>query len=193
MPRPDNSRPSALPTAMAIDFTGVESRKGGGGIRVQAGDYLLEVATVEVRENNAKNGKYVLWGLRPIKGPEVRVGTIRHMTSLKPEQLWSLKGFLEDLLAKGIDQKAVKINFSNYVGKQIGATVEDDDPYTNPTTGKTSIKSKVAYTYPASEYKDAAVTAVDSDDEDDETQDVDATESDDEDDEELETIDDDEI
>jgi hypothetical protein len=195
MPRPDNSRPTNLSTVVGVDFTGVESRKGGAGIRVIPGDYLLEVNKVEVRENRQGTGKYVQWGLSVLKGPEIKHGNIRHMTSLKPEQLWSLKGFLEDLLGKAIDQKNVKIDFGKYVGRQIGATVEDDDPYTNPETGKTSIKSKIAFTYPATEFKELGKVAIPADDttDDDEEQEVDATESDEDDEDELETVDDEDL
>lgn len=197
MPRPDSSGRPANSTVVGVDFTGVESRKGGSGIRVTPGDYLLAVAKVEVKDNQKGTGKYVLWGLSIVRGPEVKHGNIRHMTSLKPEQLWSLKGFLEDLLAKPIDQKAVKIDFSKYLGREIGATIEDDEPYTNPDTGKTSIKSKVAFTYPATEYKDLTAKTVapddSSDDADDEDQTADIDTESDEDEDELETVDEDEL
>lgn len=188
MPRPDNSRPKQ--TAVAVDFTGVVARKGGGGgLKVQPGDYLLKVEDVEVKDNRNGGGQHVAWQLSIVKGPEVKAGRIVHRTSLKPEQLWNLKGFLEDIRGSAIEQKALKLDFAKYVGKTVGATLQDGDPWTNPDTGKTTVKSEIGFTYPASDFKEDAPDA--SDDDDDDTQDVDATDSDDDDEDELETIDDD--
>lgn len=198
MPRPDSGRPAV--TSIAVDFTGVETRKGGGkAIRVTPGDYLLEVTEAVVKEKQGAGTKYINWTMGIVRGPEVKRGPLYHITSLKPEQLWSLKGFLQDLLGKEVNQGPVKLNLANYKGKQIGATLEDDEPYTkvDPNTGKevTTIKSRIAFTFPAADFKEAGeVPSDDDDDEDsDDAQEVDATESSEDDEDELDTIDEDEI
>jgi hypothetical protein len=175
--------PSDKPvTTLSVDFSGVEDRQSGGSAaHVPEGDYLLKLESASVKKNSKNDGKHVLWIFKIVEG--AGRGTVYHRTTLKEEQLWSLRNLLSDLLQKDIPKKALNIDFAKYKGKTVGATLEDDDPY----EGK--IKSKIAYTFPASEWEEKQESTDDSDDEEDEDQSIDATDDDDDDEEELETVD----
>lgn len=190
-------------TRLTLDFTGVEDRRGGGpSIRVESGDYLLKVVNAEVRKKSGADSKYVSWQHEIVKGPELKKGAIYHITSLKEESLWSIRNYLMDLLGKEIPKRALTIDVAKYKGKLIGATVDDDDPYTDPESGKTSIKSKIVGTFPAGDYQDVATTPAKAakkkvveevDEEEEETEDLDEDEATDavtsDDEEDLEELD----
>lgn len=169
-------------TKISVDLSGVEDRKGGGkAAHVPEGDYILEVVDAEVRsKKDDKTSKYVSWQLKIVE-PPLR-GSIYHITSLKPENLWSLRNFLADLLEKDIPKRALSIDLIKYKGKKIGATLEDDS-YTNETKGTTTVKSSIAGTFPASQYAAPGAAA---------DEDAELMADDDEEEEELETIDEDE-
>lgn len=143
------------PLRRTIDFTGVEDRAGGPpAAHVPEGDYLLRVENVEIKKKTGAAFEYANWLVRIVKAAVGSgSGAIYHTTSFNPNSLWSLRSLLKDLEGKDIPQKAVGVDFGKYIGKQFGATVVDDDPYTktDEATGqsKTTQKSKIAYTFPA--------------------------------------------
>ena len=180
-------------TTLSVNFTGVEDRRGGSAAHVAEGDYLLKLDSAEVKKNQNNDGKHVLWVFSIVDGPQKSSGKIYHRTTLKPESLWALRNILSDLLQKDIPKKALNIDFSKYTGKQIGATIEDDEPYEN------KVKSKIAFTFPASDFEKLSdgEEVEDSDDDEDEeeiqTADITSDEDEDEDEEELETVDADDL
>lgn len=136
MPQPQRNRPASI----SADFTKVEDRKGGG-VHVPPGDYILEIKDYEIKaKKDDASRTYINWQLAIIS-PEAHVGTgtIYHVTSLVPESLWNLRNFLEDMGVK-VPKKMVDIPLAKLIGKQIGATLEDDE-----YNGK--IKSKIAATF----------------------------------------------
>lgn len=183
MPRPNEV------TALSVDLSKVEDRREGGGsaAHVVEGDYLLELKQASVRKNANDDGRHVLWVWKIIDGPEKSTGSVYDRTSLKEDALWKLRNVLQDLLGKQIPKKALNIDLAKYAGKRIGATLEDDEPY------KGKIKSRIAYTFPASEFESKKAAADDSDEEEDEDQAADLSDDSSEDEEELETVDEDDI
>lgn len=169
------SRSGTKITSLTADFSGVEERRGGGAAaHVQEGDYLLKLKDVEVRQNEKKDGQHVKWVWGIEKGPEKSTRPVYDNTSLKPEALWKLYNVLTDLReGKPLPKKALNIDFSKYIGKLIGATLADGEPY----NGK--VKSEIVATFPASEYADEDV--------DDDEEAADLTSDEDEEGEELET------
>lgn len=149
-------------TKATIDFTNV--REGGApAYHGPAGDYLLEVADVDIRPTNDGTSKNVNWVLKIVKGPGR--GTVYHRNNLKPQSLWSLRQFLTDLLDKEIERKSLGIDFAKFVGKRVGAYL-DDESYTD-SEGKERITSRIQETYPASKFEGGDAPAAEGVDEDD--------------------------
>lgn len=77
-------------SGLSIDFTGIND----GFDPVPAGTYNCTVYEVTVRDNKAKDSKYLNWQLAiQDKGYENR--RVFFTTSLKPQALWKLKQVLE--------------------------------------------------------------------------------------------------
>jgi hypothetical protein len=180
MPRP------VLPATLSVDFSQVEERREGGGkaAHVPEGDYLLKVLGSELRsKKDDETSKYLSWRLGIVK-PEkyTNAGVIYFVTSLKPEALWNLRNFLEDL-GLTVPKSIAKVPIKQIVDKHLvfGATLEDDE-YNN------KVKSVVAATFKKSEYEDTG-TAEDSDDDDEEEETANPTADTSDDDEDTEEID----
>jgi len=180
---------ATAPAKISVDFSDVEDRRAGGGkaAHVPEGDYLLQVVGCERRKKKDSDpAQYYLSWQCAIAKPEKfkNKGVIYHNTSLKPEALWSLRNFLEDLGFK-VEKKAISLPIASIVEKKplIGATLEDGDEY----NGK--IKSQIAATFKKSEYQESESDDDEDEDEDTETSSDSDTEDDDEDLEELDTED----
>lgn len=174
MPSQVRNRPATL----SVDFSNVgERRQGKPAAHVPEGDYVLEIKDYEIRsKQDDESKKRISWECAIIS-PSAHAGkTIYHNTGLSPESLWSLRNLLEDAGVK-VPKKMVDVPLGKMIGKQFGATLADDDY--NPE----KIKSKVAGTFPVTEYADTAAPEGDADDEDEATTAV--TTSDDDDMEEL--------
>ena len=174
MPRP------VLPAKLTVDFSNVEERREGGkAAHVPEGDYLLKVAGCELRsKKDEPNSKYLNWRTTIVSPEKFKnAGSIWHITSLKPEALWNLRNFLEDLgvkVPKAIAEIPIKAIVEK--GPVFGATLEDDE-YEN------KVKSKIAATFK----KDAFQATDDEDEEDEEV--VETSTDDDEDVEEIDVDD----
>jgi hypothetical protein len=146
---------AATPRNITVDFSGVEIRRGGGGIQVPEGDYLLRVTGCERRAKKDDASRfYLLWKLEIAKPtPMAGKGPIYHRTSLSQESLWALRTFLVDLLGeKNVPESSVTIPIAQIVQKKpfIGATLKDGEPY----NGK--VKSEIAATFSRRDYEELA-------------------------------------
>jgi hypothetical protein len=188
MPKPGQNR---TPAKLSVDFTGIERGGGGRNPRVPEGDYLVQVVGCEYRSKKDDPSKKSLrWTLKYLEGNAKAIGkTHRHTTGLSKEALWSLRGFLIDLLGEDkVPQRAVDIPIAKIVAAKpkIGVTMEDD-LYDDKET------SKVAATFPKSDWAalKAAAEAADEDEDEDE-EDEDEIETDDEEEDEDEEEEDEE-
>lgn len=157
------------PTKLTIDFSQVEDRREGGkAAHVPEGDYLLQVTGVELKsKKDDEASKYLSWRFVIAKPERYKnAGSVYTITSLKPENLWSLRNLLEDL-GITVPKKAVGLPLAEIAksGRLMGATLEDDE-----YNGKT--KSKIAATFKKEQYEATATEAPAdeeaADDEDDE-------------------------
>lgn len=106
-----------------VDFQNA-SLGGGRGAHLPKGVYDFKVASGEVRESDSGND-YISWQLE-VKSGKQKGKKIYHITSLKPDALWNLRGMLE---ACGIETPESKFKFKikSVVGKSFRAEVEDDE------------------------------------------------------------------
>lgn len=99
-----------------IDFSNVEER-----VLVPEGDYVCKVVKITLKDNQAGDGKLLVWefviGLGDYKGNK-----LYHNTSLKPQALFNLRN---TIMALGVDvPKSVQIiDTDKYIGKVVGVTV----------------------------------------------------------------------
>jgi len=171
-----------VPSKLSIDFSNVEDRREGGkAAHVPPGDYLVQVVGCELKtKKDDETSKYLSWRLQIVTPEKYKgAGTIWHTTSLKPEALWNLRNFLEDL-GISVPKKSVDVPIQAIVAKKliIGVTL-DDDTYNEKT------KSKVQATFKKADYEGTS--------EDEETSDGGSAELDAEDEEDLEELDVDDI
>jgi hypothetical protein len=159
------------PARLTADFSNVEERREGGGKAFHGpeGDYLLRVEDYELRsKKDDASSKYLNWRLS-VFAPEKQKGkgSVYHITSLKPEALWQLRNFLEDMGLK-VPKSTMDIPLGALVAKHpiIGATLEDDE-YNN------KVKSKITATFKKSQYEE---TGEEDDDEEAESADTEETE-----------------
>lgn len=191
MPKP--TKLGAKPAKLSVDFTGVERGGGGRNPRVPEGDYLVQILDYEVRsKRDDPSKKHILWKTKLLEGNSKGVGKMfNHRTGLTKESLWSLRGFMMDLLGEDkVPQRAVDLPLAAIVAKKpkIGFTIEDDE-YDGKET------SKVSATFPKSQWaelKAAAEAADEDDDEDEEDDEEEEIETEDEDEEEEEDEDEEE-
>lgn len=170
------------PSKLTVDFSNVEDRREGGrAAHVPEGDYLLRVKGVELKsKKDDESSKYLNWRFEIEKPEQFKGrGSIYTVTSLKPENLWSLRNLLDDM-GITVPKKAVGLPLADIAksGRLMGATLEDDE-----YNGK--VKSKIAATFKKDQYDDSGAPAADTESEDSEE------ESDDE--EETEELDIDDI
>ena len=177
-------KPMGTPKKISVDFTGIERGGGGRNPRVPEGDYLMQVIDCEYRSKKDDPSKKSLrWKLKYLEGNAKAIGkTHLHTTGLSKEALWSLRGFLMDLLGEDqVPQSSVDIPIAAIVAKKpkIGVTMEDDDYNDKPT-------SKVSATFPKSDWADLKAAATADDDEDEEEDEDEDTEEEEDDEEEEE-------
>lgn len=169
-----------LPAKLTVDFSNVEERREGGkAAHVPEGDYLLKIAGCELKsKKDDPTSKYLNWRLT-IHAPEKlrSAGSVWHVTSLKPEALWNLRNFLEDLGIK-VPKGAAELPIKSIVDKGliIGATLADDE-YEN------KVKSKIVATFKKEDYQATG------DEEADEDEEETSTDTSDDDDDDVEEID----
>ena len=170
---------------ISVDFSNTDEN----GSRLPAGDYVVRVEKVEVRDGSS-GFKYLAWTLAVISG-EYKGKKIYHNTSLKPEALFNLRNLLMSI-GISVPKGKLTLNLKEYVGKVLGVYVEDGE-YTSD--GKKKKKTEVIEMYPVEKQGKKWVKAIDDEDEDDDDEDEDDDDDDedeDEDDDEDEDEDDDE-
>lgn len=181
MPRPENVKKV---TRMSVDFSTAGERREGGGTQFHGPeqDYLLKVKEAsfgKVKPGGQNAGQpQVTWTLEVVDPKQYAgKGVVYYRTGCWPEAVFSFRNILEDLRdGKKIKLAPADVDLTKYFGKEIGASLVDDDPY----NGK--VKSKVAYTYPASQYKAGDAEAEDDEDEtEDDEEELETTDDDDED------------
>lgn len=171
-------KPGGTPKKISIDFTGIERGSGGANPHVPEGDYLAQVLDCEYRSKKDDPSKKSLrWKLKYLEGNKKAIGKIhRHTTGLSKEALWSLRGFLIDLLGEDkVPQRALDVPIAAIVKAKpkIGITMTDDD-YNNKET------SKVSGTFPKADWPALKAAAEAEDDEDEEEDEIEVEEEDDE-------------
>lgn len=152
--------PGKVPAVLSIDFTGVEV--GARSVHVPEGDYLLQVTGCELRsKQDNESRKYLSWSAKVVE-PKAHAGKpLYYRTSLVPEALWNLRGFLIALLgADKVPQRAVDIPIAKIVAAKplFGATVQDDE-----YNGK--LRSEIAAVYSKAEYYENQQSLTPADDE----------------------------
>lgn len=112
-----------------VDFTGVE---GGGRTRVPEDDYRLKCVQIKPDTSKAGNSMWV-WKWE-IVGGKFAGKTLIDRTTFTKESLWKLKQILE-AFGITVPNKRVALNPQKYIGKELGATVVDDE-YENRISSK---------------------------------------------------------
>lgn len=96
-------------------FKGVE-----GKVTVPAGDYAVEVASVEVKEGNEAD--YFAWKFKITEG-KYKGSTLYYNTSLAEQALWNLKGLLE-VIGVEIEDEPSELDISDLEGLTLNVSVE---------------------------------------------------------------------
>lgn len=106
---------------ISVDFTGVES----GGKAVPDGVYEFEVMEV-TEETSESNNQYLKWKSKVISEGPASGGIVYDNTSLQPQALWRLKGFLE-CLGVEVPDSSMELDLEEYVGMTFTATVANEN------------------------------------------------------------------
>lgn len=140
-------------TKKAIDFTNVKERGNFNPKHKPEGDYRMKIVKVE---DHVTQGKKVAdqWVFTIVLAGDARA-TYPHYVSWDPAQAWKSRNLC---LAAGIPvpKKRIMVDPNKLVGKEIGATLEDDE-----YEGK--MKSVISQVFPVSELT-AGDTPEDADD-----------------------------
>lgn len=161
-----------------IDF-GKEVEGGGGGVRLPESDYKAKIIKIKKIRSEEKDTPGIAVTMKITEG-KFEGKKLTDRLWITPKSLWRVRALLE-ALGISVPKKAVNLPTKKLVGKEVGITVIDDDPY------KGRIKSKIG------DFIDLETLAdlYDEDDEDEDDED-DIDEDDDEDEEDDEEEEDDE-
>lgn len=158
-----------------VDFSKVE--EGGGSIRVPEGDYRVRIKEVSQGRSKSSDNPMLTWHFEFMEG-KAKGRTIIDRTVLIPNSLWKLRDLLE---AVGIDvpKRTVNLPLKKLVGKELGITVTDGEPYEGRT--KSEVQDYIDLDTLAGGTDDDEEDEGDFEDEEDEDEDTDEEEDDDED------------
>lgn len=161
-------------TSFRADFTDIGGAGYGPSARVPKGEYLLECIDAEVKvkrgdENkpSARQSKMVAFVWKIVGGngrgivyenASIVLFDERGQKRDPKKYLWVLRQRMNDLFAgeREFEQKAYGIDLTKCVGRQIGASLDDGNPYTRTSDdGKTTttIRSEIQGSYPAAEWQ----------------------------------------
>lgn len=161
-------------TQFKVDFTDIGGAGYGPGARVPKGEYLLECVDAEVRvkrgdENkpSARQSKMVAFVWRIIGGngrgvvyenANIVLFDEKGIKKDPKKYLWVLRQRLNDMFAgeKEFEQKGYGIDLTKVIGRRIGASLDDGNPYTKQNTdgsSTTTIRSEIQGSYPAAEWE----------------------------------------
>jgi hypothetical protein len=129
--------------AVTVDFSGVKDRGEFSPKQVPEGDYAAKI--VKVTDAPSKEGKPMY--CFTIKLSKFSQNSYPYYCVVQDNQLWKLRNIA---VAAGLNvpKKRMKFDPNKIVGKSIGVTMTDDEPY----EGK--IKSVVDAVFPVSELAD---------------------------------------
>jgi hypothetical protein len=128
------SKSSGSADVFVIDFS-KEVDGGGGGTRVPENDYKVKIIKAKKERSKEKDTPGLILSLKITEGKFAGKKMIERLW-ITPKSLWRVRSLLE-ALGMEVPKKALKIPAKKLVGKEVGATVIDDDPYNG------RIKSKV--------------------------------------------------
>lgn len=156
---------------LSVDFSNV--KEGGGGVRMPENDYHLKIASVkeDISEKSGNPMLVIQFGFVDKKAAKKAGGTIRENFVLQEKSLWKLRDLLEAVGVK-VPKRTVQIPIKKLVGKELGGTIVDDEPYNG------RIKSKIADYMTLDDFESGAVDDEDEEDLDDDTDDDDDDEAD---------------
>jgi Protein of unknown function (DUF669) len=155
----------------------------GGPVRVKEGDYKVKIIKAERGESNAGN-TMITFTYEFLEG-KAKGKQIKDRVPLTEKAWFRLYNIVCAIKGEEVPKKAMKVNVSKLVGKEMGITVEDDE-YEN------KIYSSVASYLDLETLEGASSDDEDEDDEDEDDEDEDEDEDDDED-EDLDEVDLDEL
>jgi hypothetical protein len=173
-----------------IDATDVnpEVRKSGGRTHVPEGEYAVKINSGELLNNSDNTSRYIRWEAIITEPRAYRGKSLRGITSLKKEALWSLRNLIHAATGKNIAGRVVNFDPETIYGKVVGASVSD-----NVFKGKDGVErvsSQIDSFFPKDEINFAEDD--DTDEADDDEEEVEEEEEEDED-EELEDVEVDEL
>jgi hypothetical protein len=158
-----------------------EIRKSGGRVHVPEGEYLVKIHNHEVNKTKNESGKYIRWECIITKPEKYKGKTLRGITSLKKDALWSLRNLIHAAKGTNIAGKVVDFDPETIYGKVVGAAVSDN-VYTDKNDNE-RISSQIDSFFPKDEVN---LVGEEAEDEDDDEEEEDEEEDDDEEEEEEE-------
>lgn len=126
----------------AVDFSNVKEGSGINPVRVEEGDYLAKIISVEDHESKAGNPTWVF----VFQLDDRKSATYPYYCGLVDNQLWKIRNLLV-AAGKTVPKKRVNVDPNSIVGKEVGITLSDDE-----YEGKE--KSVIDAIFPASELAD---------------------------------------
>jgi hypothetical protein len=129
-----SSKSSGSADVFNIDFS-KEVEGGGGGVRVPENDYKLKILKLKKIRASEKDTPGIAVTVKIVEG-KFAGKKLTDRLWITPKSLWRLRSLLE-ALGMEVPKKALKLPAKKIVGKEVGATIIDDDPYNG------RIKSKI--------------------------------------------------
>jgi hypothetical protein len=141
-------------TKRNVDFSDVKDRGAFNPKLVPDGDYLAKIIKVEDAEVQSGDNKGEFQYLFTIKLEKFSQYSYPYRCMLSANQLWKLRNVM---VAAGfnVPKKKMALDPNKAVGKLVGVTMEEGEPY----QGKT--KSEIAAIFPAAELAEGAEVADD--------------------------------
>lgn len=106
--------------ALKVNMKDVET-----SVLIPEGDYLVEVAEVEVAESESSGKEYLKWKFEVLEPESCKGQSLYHNTSLQPQALFNLKGVLISL-GMNVPNNTLEIDLDDVEGRQMGVTVEHE-------------------------------------------------------------------
>lgn len=149
-----------------LDFS-KEVEGGGGGIRLPENDYKGQIVKIKKIRSSEKDTPGLAVTIKITEG-KFKGKKLTDRLWITPKSLWRVRSMLE-ALGISVPKKVVNLPIKKIIGKELGLTVIDDEPYNG------RIKSKIG------DFVDLETLADLYDDEDEDDDDFDEDDVDDED------------